>query len=342
MARISLYIVLAVFAAVWSPLKACAGEPLSEIREISFRIGGGMSPYDQAYVNLLREKDSTLTLTLLGDCPNEKITFQVADSVMERCKELIREHKLWKSQGFYKPEYRILDAPSTSFSVRYEKYSDSFDASGDIPRDIMKGISAITQYLNSLRGDRQAVGHFKRTWNDKEILKDKTTWSNGEISFTPEEEGIAELLRYLSEQMGTEYKDYNWRYSSAVGTGIRALLVSNELLSYCDAFIDIKSANRTSTGGTVPPGKWPKGSRSLLTRSELSKMSEEDILMMEHEILARNGGTFRDKELQAYFDAQPWYKPNDYFRDWELSDIEQYNMRAISEYITQYRKNKNK
>ena len=333
---------MAAIAAVFSPLKANAGEPTSEIREIIYRIGGGMSPFDDAYVQLLRNKDGSLTLTLRGDCPNEKISFEVADSVMARCNQLISEHKLWKSKGFYESAYRVLDAPTEGFSVRYTDFNDSFNASGEIPKNLRTGIYAITEYLNSLRGDRQAVGHFKRTWDDKEILKDKTTWSNGEISFTPEEEGIAELLRYLSEQMGVEYKDYNWRYSSAVGTGIRALIIMNEVQSYHDVFVDTKSANRTATGGTVPPGRFPKASRSLLTRNDLSKMSEEDILLMENEILARNGATFGDSSVQDYFNKQPWYKPAEYFMGRGFTDIEDENMQTISAYISWYRQHKNK
>lgn len=342
MARIKLCIVLAAIVAAFSPLKANAGEPTSEIREILYRIGGGMSPFDDAYVQLLRNKDGSLTLTLRGDCPNEKISFEVADSVMARCSQLISEHKLWKSKGFYKPAYRVLDAPTESFSVHYTDYNDSFDASGEIPKNLRAGIYAITEYLNSLRGDRLAIGHFKRKWNEKEALDSKTKWSNGVFSFTPEEEGIAELYRYLSESMGVEYRDYEWGFCLAEGIGIRALLITNSSQSYYDVFVDTKSANRTSTGGTVPPGRFPKASRSLLTRNELSKMSEEDILLMENEILARNGATFRDSSVQDYFNKQPWYKPAEYFMGREFSDIEEQNMQTISAYISWYRQHKNK
>ena len=205
MARINLCIVFAAIAAAFNPLKAFAGEPTSEIREISYRIGGGMSRYDQAYIQLTREKDNKLTLTLMGDCPNEKISFEVADTVMTRCKQLISEHKLWKSKGYYKSPIRVLDAPTKSFSVRYTNFDDSFSASGDIPSSLNKGINAIVAYLNSLRGDRKAIGHFDRKWKDDDILKSKAEWSNGEFKFIPGEEGISELYRYLSKTMGVEY-----------------------------------------------------------------------------------------------------------------------------------------
>jgi len=342
MARIILSIVLAAIAAVWSPLKANAGEPTSDIREILYRIGGGMSPFDDAYVQLLRSKDGTLTLTLRGDCPNEKISFEVGDTVLTRCVQLINEHKLWKAKGHYKSEFFALDAPTESFSVNYTDYNDSFSASGEIPKELRAGIYAITNYLQSLRGDRQAIGHFNRKWDEKDILDNKTKWSNGVFSFTPEEEGIAELYRYLSKNMGVEYNNYEWRFCLAEGIGIRALIIMNEALSYHDVFVDTKSANRTSTGGTVPPGRFPKASRSLLTRNDLSKMSEEDILLMENEILARNGATFGDSSVQDYFNKQPWYKPAEYFMGREFTDIEDENMQTISAYISWYRQHKNK
>ena len=342
MARINLCIVFAAIAAAFNPLKAFAGEPTSEIREISYRIGGGMSRYDQAYIQLTREKDNKLTLTLMGDCPNEKISFEVADTVLTRCVQLINEHKLWKAKGHYKSEFFALDAPTESFSVNYTDYNDSFSASGEIPKELRAGIYAITNYLQSLRGDRQAIGHFNRKWDEKDILDNKTKWSNGVFSFTPEEEGIAELYRYLSKTMGVEYNRNNWNFCLAEGVGIRALIITNDLLSYSDVFVDTKSANRTSTGGTVPPGRWPKGSRSLLTRNELSKMSEQDILLMENEILARNGATFQDSDVQDYFNKQPWYKPANYFMGREFNDIEDQNMRTIAAYISWYRQHKNK
>ena len=342
MARINLCIVFAVIAAACSSLKVYAGEPTSEIREISYRIGGGMSRYDQAYIQLIREKDGKLTLTLMGDCPNERISFEVDDSVMTRCKQLISEHKLWKSKGYYKSHILVLDAPTKSFSVHYTNFDDSFSASGDIPNSLNKGINAITTYLNSLRGDRKAIGHFDRKWKDDDILKCKAEWSNGEFKFIPSEEGISELYRHLSKTMGVEYNRNNWNFCLAEGVGIRALIITNDLLSYSDVFVDTKSANRTATGGTVPPGRWPKGSRSLLTRNELSKMSEQDIIMMENEILARNGASFRDSTTQNYFNSQPWYHPAEYSIGRDMSDIEEQNMQTISYYISWYRKNKKK
>ena len=323
-----LFIALAAMAA-WSPLKGMAGEPTSEIREIFFRIGGGMNPYDEAYVQLTRAKDGTLTLTLKGDCPQEKLSFEVEDSVMERCKQIIREHKLWKAEGYYKPKYQLLDAPSAGFHVSYKSYGESFNASGDIPNSIWDGINAITKYLNSLRGDRQAEGHFNRLWSSKVKLDGNTEWSNGKISFTPEEKGIDELLEYLSKEMNEAYDKSDWDYNMAEGNGIRALILTNRHLSYMDVFSDKKSPNRTITYKETPQGKWPQGSTKLLTRQFLSTLSKDDLRLLENEILARHGITFKDKEMQEYFNAQPWYKASDDYGLWEVTDIEDQNMRML-------------
>lgn len=323
-----LFFVLAAMTA-WSPLKGMAGEPTSEIREIFFRIGGGMSPYDEAYMQLTRSKDGTLTLTLRGDCPQEKLSFEVEDSVMERCKQIIKEHKLWKADGYYKPKYQVLDAPSSSFHVSYKNYNESFRASGDIPNNIQDGINAILKYLNGLRGDRQAEGHFKRMWRSMVQLDGNTTWSNGKIIFTPEEKGIDELLEYLSKEMGEEYNKSDWNYNMAEGNGIRALILENRHLSYMDVFSDKKSPNHTTTYKEMPQGKWPQGSTKLLTRQFLSTLSKADIRLLQNEIIARHGVTFKDKETQEYFDAQPWYKPSSEHVRWEITDIEEQNNHMI-------------
>lgn len=57
----------------------------------------------------------------------------------------------------------------------------------------------------------------------------------------------------------------------------------------------------------------------------------EDLKVLRNEIYARRGRVFKDKNLQAYFAAQPWYKPDPEFEDEMLSSNEFRNLALIKE-----------
>ena len=53
--------------------------------------------------------------------------------------------------------------------------------------------------------------------------------------------------------------------------------------------------------------------------------------VLRNEIYARRGRVFKDKELQKYFEAQRWYRPNPDFKDEMLSETESKNLAIIKE-----------
>jgi hypothetical protein len=70
----------------------------------------------------------------------------------------------------------------------------------------------------------------------------------------------------------------------------------------------------------------------ILTESYISDLFIEDLRMLRNEIYARHGRVFtstKSKDLQKYFEAQPWYKPNPDFKDDQLSEIEFKNIAVI-------------
>jgi hypothetical protein len=52
----------------------------------------------------------------------------------------------------------------------------------------------------------------------------------------------------------------------------------------------------------------PDSSIRPLTDSDLRGLTPEELRLARNEIYARHGRVFRDAELQAYFDAKPWYQ----------------------------------
>jgi hypothetical protein len=63
----------------------------------------------------------------------------------------------------------------------------------------------------------------------------------------------------------------------------------------------------------------------------LGDLFAEDLRVLRNEIYARHGRVFKDADLQKYFAAQPWYKPDPTFTDDKLSEIEIGNLAKIKE-----------
>jgi hypothetical protein len=74
--------------------------------------------------------------------------------------------------------------------------------------------------------------------------------------------------------------------------------------------------------------------REKLTTEELpdnfaEQMFTEDLRILRNEMYARHGRVFKDPELQKYFAAQAWYKPDPEFKDEMLSEVEFKNLAKI-------------
>ncbi|MFL6467235.1 MAG: YARHG domain-containing protein [Pyrinomonadaceae bacterium] len=69
----------------------------------------------------------------------------------------------------------------------------------------------------------------------------------------------------------------------------------------------------------------------LITDDTLGAMFAEDLRVLRNEVYARHGRVFKDPELQKYFAAQAWYKPNPDFKDEMLNEIEAQNLAKIRE-----------
>lgn len=74
-----------------------------------------------------------------------------------------------------------------------------------------------------------------------------------------------------------------------------------------------------------------KISNEPITNEMVEGLFVEDLRVLRNEIYARRGRVFKDKELQKYFAAQPWYQPNPDFKDEMLSETEAKNLAIIAE-----------
>ena len=76
----------------------------------------------------------------------------------------------------------------------------------------------------------------------------------------------------------------------------------------------------------------PNSSKEKLKEADLKDLTEEQLRIARNEIYARYGRKFKDEELQAYFDRQPWYygfiDPDSFTEDM-LTDLERENAEIL-------------
>jgi hypothetical protein len=82
---------------------------------------------------------------------------------------------------------------------------------------------------------------------------------------------------------------------------------------------------------TVETGMREKIANEPITNEMVDGLFVEDLRVLRNEIYARHGRVFKDKELQKYFEAQLWYRPNPDFKDEMLSETESKNLTIIKE-----------
>ena len=80
------------------------------------------------------------------------------------------------------------------------------------------------------------------------------------------------------------------------------------------------------------PGDMEFFENRAITEQMLQGLSLHELRLLRNEIYARHGRTFRAEWLQQYFWSQPWYSPDDNFKDEQLSGSDKANVEAIVNY----------
>jgi hypothetical protein len=73
-------------------------------------------------------------------------------------------------------------------------------------------------------------------------------------------------------------------------------------------------------------------STDILNKKTLENLSKADIFILRNSIYAKHGYSFKNRQLRAYFDAQPWYIPLHVEIRKDLSDIEKENIKQLLRY----------
>ena len=94
----------------------------------------------------------------------------------------------------------------------------------------------------------------------------------------------------------------------------------------------LSEAQRKQRNVALLPGDMEYFENKTLTEQMLHGLSLHELRLLRNEIYARHGRMFHADWLQQYFSNQPWYSPDENFKDEELSGNDKVNVETIVKY----------
>jgi len=96
--------------------------------------------------------------------------------------------------------------------------------------------------------------------------------------------------------------------------------------------LTIEAAQKKSRKIAIAPGDMELFADKLIAPAMLHGLSLNELRLLRNEIYARHGREFQAPWLSQYFFSQPWYSPDDNFKDEELSGKDKLNVETIVAY----------
>jgi len=92
------------------------------------------------------------------------------------------------------------------------------------------------------------------------------------------------------------------------------------------------AAQKKQRNVAILPGDMQFFENKAISERMLNGLSLHELRLLRNEIYARHGRMFRAEWLQQYFFFQPWYNPDENFKDEELSGTDKLNVETIVKY----------
>ena len=94
----------------------------------------------------------------------------------------------------------------------------------------------------------------------------------------------------------------------------------------------LSGAQKRQRNVALLPGDMEYFENKTLSEQMLQGLSLHELRLLRNEIYARHGRMFKADWLQQYFFSQPWYTPDENFKDEELSGNDKLNVETIVKY----------
>jgi hypothetical protein len=94
-------------------------------------------------------------------------------------------------------------------------------------------------------------------------------------------------------------------------------------------FDTLSSAQKKQRNVAILPGDMQFFENKTIAEQMLRGLSLHELRLLRNEVYARHGRMFRAEWLQQYFYFQPWYNPEENFKDEELSGNDKVNVETI-------------
>jgi hypothetical protein len=94
----------------------------------------------------------------------------------------------------------------------------------------------------------------------------------------------------------------------------------------------IAAAEKKSRKVALAPGDMELFENKLIGASMLRGLSLNELRLLRNEVYARHGRQFQAQWLSQYFYSQPWYQPDDNFKDEQLTGADKTNVETIVAY----------
>jgi len=94
----------------------------------------------------------------------------------------------------------------------------------------------------------------------------------------------------------------------------------------------LSTAQKKQRKVALLPGDMELFESKAISEQMLHGLSLHELRLLRNEVYARHGRMFRAEWLQQYFYAQPWYTPDENFKDESLSGSNKVNVETIVEY----------
>jgi hypothetical protein len=96
--------------------------------------------------------------------------------------------------------------------------------------------------------------------------------------------------------------------------------------------LTIEAAQKKSRKLALAPGDMELFENKLISEHMLHGLSLNELRLLRNEVYARHGRQFQAPWLSQYFLSQPWYQPDEKFKDEELSGPDKQNVETIVAY----------